>query len=59
MLKKRDEEERDMWVDQVRNTQTPTSGQIFLEIYERRQETWIFDKEKAKGHAQRMAVARG
>ena len=51
MLKKRDEEERDMWVERIRNTETPTLGQVFKEIYERRQQRWIFDKNR-KGPSQ-------
>ncbi len=46
MLRKRDEEERTMWVDKVRGTDKPTLGQIFQEIYDRREQRWIFDKEK-------------
>ncbi len=36
MVRKRDEEEREMWADAIRNTESSTLGQIFREIYERR-----------------------
>ena len=38
MLRKRDEEERTMWVDKVRGSDKPTLGQIFKEIYDRREQ---------------------
>ncbi len=46
MVRKRDEEEREMWVDAIRNTESSTLGQIFREIYERRADRWIFDSSR-------------
>ena len=51
MVKKRDEEERDIWVDKIRNTESLTLGQIFREVYQRREERWVFDSTKRSGAA--------
>ncbi len=46
MVKKRDEEERDIWVDEIRNSENRTLGEIFRVTYERREERWTFDKSR-------------
>ncbi len=56
MVRKRDEEEREMWVDAIRNTESSTLGQIFREIYERRAVRWIFDSSRRVGDQPMLAL---